>query len=102
MKTKDLVQNYIDHKDYINNKDNWKQISQINNTQFWYDICSEGFLTDEFIEHFKDKVDWFGICQCQLSEDFIRKYQDRVNWREIFIRIKLSDEFKKEFENKLK
>jgi hypothetical protein len=39
-------------------------------------------LSEEFIEKFEDKVDWYWISFSQkLSEQFIEKYKDKVNWR---------------------
>lgn len=59
-------------------------------------------LSETFIEKFKDKIDWYGVCNNQkLSEDFIRKYQDKVDWETISYRQKLSEEFIEEFSHKL-
>jgi len=51
-------------------------------------------LSEQFIEKYKDKVDWNRISECQeLSEKFIEKYKDKVNWYYISKHQKLSTEF---------
>lgn len=36
-------------------------------------------LSEEFIEHFSDNVEWHYICRLQtLSESFIDKHQDKL------------------------
>ncbi len=33
-----------------------------------------------FVEEFKEKVDWNGLCRCQiLSENFIREFRHKVD-----------------------
>ena len=49
----------------------------------------------------QDKVDWKNISYRQaLSEEFIREFKDKVYWRAIICQ-KLSDEFIEEFYNLL-
>ena len=37
--------------------------------------------SEDFIEKYVDKVDWYYISTYQtLSEDFIEKYSNKVNW----------------------
>lgn len=41
-------------------------------------------LSEEFIERYIDKIDWFSVSMYQyLSEEFIDKYSDCVYWKEI-------------------
>ena len=62
-----------------------------------------GWLNELILDEFKDKVNWHYISLCQnLSEDFIREFQDKVVWSQIAYHFdKFSNEFKKEFEDKL-
>jgi len=54
-------------------------------------------LSEEFIEKFKDKVNWSAISIYQkLSEEFIERHADKVDWFHILNSQKhLSDKFKK-------
>ncbi|MFN3551378.1 MAG: hypothetical protein ACK4WJ_06195, partial [Endomicrobiia bacterium] len=48
---------------------NWKKVSRFR------------YLSEEFIERYKDKVEWDLISKSQkLSEEFIEKYKDKVDW----------------------
>lgn len=46
----------------------------------WADICEHIPLTEEFVEYFKDDVDWWWIFEHQdalLNKDFVNKYKDK-------------------------
>ena len=70
------------------NYDNWARLS----------LCES--LTEDFIQEFKDKVDWTCISRYpHLSEDFIRKFADRVDWYYISAYQYLSEDFIREFKD---
>lgn len=48
---------------------------------YWYLISKYRYLSEEFIEKYRDKLywDWISIEQ-NLSESFIEKYKDKVDW----------------------
>ena len=72
------------------NYDNWARLS----------LCES--LTEDFIQEFKDKVDWTCISRYpHLSEDFIRKFADRVDWYYISAYQYLSENFIREFADKV-
>ena len=72
------------------NYDNWERLS----------LCES--LTEDFIQEFKDKVDWFSISRYpHLSEDFIRKFADRVDWYCISAYQYLSENFIREFADRV-
>ena len=72
------------------NYDNWARLS----------LCES--LTEDFIQEFKDKVDWICISRYpHLSEDFIRKFADRVEWYYISAYQYLSENFIREFADKV-
>ena len=72
------------------NYDNWARLS----------LCES--LTEDFIQEFKDKVDWFCISRySHLSEDFIRKFADRVDWYYISAYQHLSENFIREFADRV-
>jgi hypothetical protein len=49
-----------------------------------------------------DDYNWINISYYQkLSEDFIRQFQDKVHWRGISCHQKLSEEFIRQFKNKV-
>ena len=59
-------------------------------------------LSEDFIDEFKDKVDWFCISKYQhLSEDFIREFKNDVEWLYISEYQHLSKEFIEEFKDKI-
>ena len=72
------------------NYDNWARLS----------LCES--LTEDFIQEFKDKVDWTCISRYpHLSEDFIRKFADRVDWYYISAYQYLSENFIREFADRV-
>ena len=72
------------------NYDNWARLS----------LCES--LTEDFIQEFKDKVDWICISRySHLSEDFIRKFADRVDWYYISAFQHLSENFIREFADRV-
>ena len=72
------------------NYDNWERLS----------LCES--LTEDFIQEFKDKVDWFSISRYpHLSEDFIRKFADKVDWYYISAYQSLSEDFIREFQDRV-
>ena len=72
------------------NYDNWARLS----------LCES--LTEDFIQEFKDKVDWICISRYpHLSEDFIRKFADRVEWYYISAYQHLSENFIREFADRV-
>ena len=72
------------------NYDNWARLS----------LCES--LTEDFIQEFKDKVDWTCISRYpHLSEDFIRKFADRVDWYYISAYQCLSENFIREFADRV-
>ena len=72
------------------NYDNWARLS----------LCES--LTEDFIQEFKDKVDWTCISRYpHLSEDFIRRFADRVDWYYISAYQCLSENFIREFADRV-
>ena len=72
------------------NYDNWARLS----------LCES--LTEDFIQEFKDKVDWICISRySHLSEDFIRKFAGRVDWFYISAYQYLSEDFIREFADRV-
>ena len=72
------------------NYDNWERLS----------LCES--LTEDFIQEFKDKVDWFSISRYpHLSEDFICKFADKVDWYYISAYQCLSEDFIREFQDRV-
>ena len=60
----------------------------------WYEISCNRKITEDFIEKYKDKLDWSAISEHQdLKEKFILKYADKVNWEIIFHHQTLSKKF---------
>jgi hypothetical protein len=60
----------------------------------WHWVGIYQTLSEEFIERYKDRVDWHWISECQiLSEEFIERNKDRVTWVWISIYQTLSEEF---------
>jgi hypothetical protein len=59
-------------------------------------------LSEDFIEDFQDKINWYLISRYQqLSENFIKEFQDKVNWNLISICQNFSNEFLQEFSDKI-
>jgi len=64
----------------ISNKTVEEFKSEIKNDTGWDTICEYIPLNEEFIEYFKDDVDWWWIFEQQdslLNKNFINKYKDR-------------------------
>jgi len=76
---------------------NWKNIEEEDisfSEDEWGKISIHRFLSEDFIERYKDKVDWDYISAYQkLSEEFIEKYENKVNWYRISRYQFLSEEF---------
>lgn len=67
-----------------------------------YEICKYQKLTEEFLEKYKDSLDWSLISQYQtLSESFIDKMSDYVDWDWISEKQKLSKQFISDHADKL-
>ena len=62
-------------------------------------------VDEEFVRKNQDQFDWQNwadICEhVKMSEDFIREFQNKVNWEEISCHQKLSENFIREFQNKV-
>ena len=70
MNTKELISYF--EKEYD------KKINQFNNYE-WYKISKFKYLTEEFIEKYKNKVNWVWISEHQkLSGEFIHKFKNRI------------------------
>lgn len=68
----------------------------------WTDISRYRYLSEDFIRHFKDKLDWLFISACQkLPEEFIREFQNKVYWMQISAFQELSEDFIREFRHKV-
>ena len=69
MKLTDLISN-IKYKDILEKYNyNWKVISRY------------AYLSEEFTEYYKDKLDWYLISKCQkLNESFMVKYKNYLHW----------------------
>ena len=68
----------------------------------WNEISEFKYLTEAFIDKYKDEVDWYLISYCQnLSEKFIEKYQKKVKWFYISKYQKLSGDFINKFKDKI-
>ena len=71
----------------------------------WKYISHYQTLSEPFIREFADRVDWLWIsCYQALSEPFIREFREKINWKALTRNpnIKLSDEFRSEFADRLK
>jgi hypothetical protein len=79
------------------------QIRKIKNGKANLDkICYSYELSEEFIEEFAYKFDWYLICTYQnLSENFIRKFKNKVYWSAISDKYNFSDSFIEEFQDKI-
>ena len=74
----------------------------ISDVNLWANISSYNNLSEEFIEEFKENLNWKIICEEQkLSESFIKKHRDKVIWDEIGWHQNLSEEFILEFKGRL-
>lgn len=58
-------------------------------------------LSIDFVEEFKDKLNWLAISCTKHSENFIRKFSDRAFWVSISFWQDLSIEFIEEFQDKI-
>lgn len=79
MKLNELAIN-IKHNDLLERyNDDWRRISM------------HKYLSEEFIEYYKNKLDWNTISVYQkLNEQLIEKYKNDVNWKNISKYQKLS------------
>lgn len=60
----------------------------------WYRISNEFHLSDQFIEDFNDKLDWFNLCDTQeLSLNILDKFFTKILWYKVFILQDLPEEF---------
>ena len=68
----------------------------------WFYISKKKYLSEKFIEKFQHKLNWKKISQHQkLSEEFIEKFQDKVDWINISTSQKLSEKFIEKFKDKV-
>jgi len=68
----------------------------------WINISKYQVLSESFIREFKDEVNWYYISKYQvLSESFIREFKDEVNWNRISQYQLLSESFIREFKDKV-
>lgn len=71
----------------------------------WFDIFEYCKLSENFIRKYVEQYDkdiWSVISRYQtLSEDFINEFKDKVNWYDISGEQKFSEEFALKFHNKL-
>ena len=66
----------------------------------WKKISLHEYLSEEFMNYYKDKLNWEIISEYQrLSESFIEKYKDYVDWYWISSTQKLSELFIVKFPN---
>jgi len=84
---------------------NWKNIKEEDisfSKKKWKDISAYQYLSEEFIEKYKDKVNWRYVSIHQsLSEEFIEKHKDKVNWSYISIFQQLSEELIEKYKNEV-
>lgn len=74
----------------------YKDLADNNYHSLWKKIChsKDPYLTEEFMEKYKDKMIWNLISAHQkLSEQFIEVHKNEVNWYFIAKYQKLSGEF---------
>lgn len=63
----------------------------------WDTISREGYLSEELIRKYSDKINWDLVSIYQLlSENFIREFSHMVNWYNVSIHQNLSEEFVEE------
>ena len=73
-----------------------------NGTTFWRAISECQQLSEQFIEKYKDKVNWYDISRYQkLPEPFIEKHKDKVDWCEISWCQQLSEQFIEKYKDKV-
>ena len=78
MNTNELI-NYFEKK--YNKKTN-----EFNDIEWyeWIEISQFKYLTEEFMEKYKNKVNWLYISKYQnLSGEFIHKYKEKINFKHI-------------------
>jgi len=87
-----------DFEDLINAKNmNWYKIAQEISTKVMEEMVSLGIGTRNV-----NNVNWNNISYSQtLSEDFIREFQDKVDWFYISYYQNLSEDFIREFQDKV-
>jgi len=92
----------MDIEYFINNWQNIKAEDISFSIDEWIEISKYQYLSEDFIEKYKNEVYWGCISAYQsLSEDFIERYQDKVNWCWISMHQSLSEEFIEKHENKV-
>jgi hypothetical protein len=64
------------------NIDNYERAALSNaGDKFWYSICADEVLSEEFMADFSDSLVWAGIsCHQKLTEGFIEKFADKIDW----------------------
>lgn len=94
----ETIKKLIDYFEYDCTVDTFREYKHTN----WEEISRDGYLSEDFIIEFQNKVYWMGISAHQkLSESFIRKFKDKVDWRWIYSCQKLSENFVAEFQHKI-
>lgn len=69
--------------------------------EFWNFISRTPGLSENFIQEFQVKVNWYNVFLYQeLSEEFIIEFQDKDAWELIFRNQNLSEEFMLKFTTK--
>lgn len=72
------------------------------NDDLWDNIACYQKLSEDFIDEYKDKLQWIYLSSNQrLSEKFMEKHLDYLDWIYVSQYQKLSPEFMKKYENKL-
>ena len=65
-------------------------------------LASHQYLTEDFIEKYKDIIDWKSVSKYQkLSENFIERYDNLVNWKSVSKYQKLSESFIEKYSDKV-
>jgi len=68
----------------------------------WYELCYNHPMTEQFMEKHINDIKWFPLCKKQkLSEEFIEKHSDKVVWYGLHHSQKLSDAFIERHKDKL-
>ena len=90
------INNFIvDYYSLINNQKLSEEfIDKYKDKVDWFWVSKYQTLSEKFIEKHSDKIDWFWVSKYQtLSEGFIEKYKDKIDWFYISQYQKLSEEF---------
>lgn len=100
--------NWESEENYKGKRFSKEFLEEFKNKINWGTLCRVGKLSEDLIEEFQDKVDWDYVFFYQkLSESFIRKFIDKLDpnknccwsdrWKHVFMKQKLSPEFKTEY-----